>query len=157
MDIRFPSISSFCLIAASSKLPCRWAVLAILVMACGCSGRPSPVPISGVVTLDGQPVANAGVLFCPIAEGPVASGATDAKGNFKMATLNKSGVLPGKYGVAIIKKEFAGNGGAGILGTPQPNRIKWIVPEKFSTPETSGLLAEVNSSSREFNFAISSR
>ena len=130
-------------------------LLLLLVLQTGCGGV-KPVPVSGGVTLDGKPVADAGVLFCPVATGPSASGATDANGKFHLTTTNTAGVLPGRYGITIIKKEVSGVGEFGVVG-PQGRRVKWIIPQKYAKVETSGLQATVNSDNTEFTFALSSQ
>ena len=79
------------LFAARRQHICWPTVLCLLsmVLACalsGCGGGASYelVPVSGRVTLDGQPLANARVSFQPARDqsdpGPGASGVTDAEG-----------------------------------------------------------------------------
>ena len=61
-----------------------------------------------MVTLDGQPVADAGVMFLPVdsREGPPASGTTDAEGRFTLITANRPEGAPiGSHRVAISKDE----------------------------------------------------
>ena len=77
----------------------------LLTGAAGCGGGPKLFPVSGLVTLDGQPLADAGVLFVPVDKGPAASGTTDAAGKFRLTTTNRSGAIAGHYGVAISKQE----------------------------------------------------
>lgn len=132
----------------------RLFVVLLLATSAGC-GRPRPVPVSGCVTLDGKPVADAGVLFCPTETGPSAAGTTDTIGRFQLATINTPGVLPGPYRVTITKQEILGVGQFGAIG-PQSRQIKWIVPEKYGRVETSGLSVEVSREKREFDFPLSS-
>jgi hypothetical protein len=56
-----------------------------------------------VVKLDGQPVANAAVVFVPRTPGGrEAYGSTDATGTFRLTTTKPDdGALPGKYKVVI--------------------------------------------------------
>ena len=111
--------------------------LLLLFVVAGCGGV-KPIPVSGKVTLDGKAVANCGVLFIPAAEGPraireLASGQTDSQGQFTLSMQKTSGAMPGEYRVTITKQETLGM----IGSVPGPNgvRIKWMVPQKYSTPE----------------------
>jgi len=128
----------------------------LLTLLAGCGGGPKPLPVSGIVTLDGQPVAQAGVLFCPREKGPMGTGTTDANGKFELKTTNTPGVLPGEYNVAIIKKEESGPIAFGVID-PRPQKVKWIIPQKYSNPETSSLKAKVGYDQSELYFALSSK
>jgi hypothetical protein len=88
--------------------PFRLAGLAmVLLTAAGCASKYTPVPVSGVVTLDGQPVSKATVYFYAVGdekEGRPAQGATDENGEFRLSTLGKEdGALPGEYKVVVHK------------------------------------------------------
>jgi hypothetical protein len=88
--------------------PFRAAGLAaLLVAAAGCGGKHTPVPVSGVVTLDGQPVEGATVYFYMVGderEGRPATGTTNKDGEFRLSTLgNEDGALPGRYKVVVTK------------------------------------------------------
>ena len=88
----------------------RLIALAAVLAAAGCGRGSGPVPLRGVVKLDGQPVANAAVVF--VAQTPGgrdAYGSTDANGAFRLTTTKPDdGALPGKYKVVI---QPAGPGG----------------------------------------------
>jgi hypothetical protein len=79
----------------------------LLLAAAGCGGKYTPVPVSGVVTLDGKPVEGAVVTFYAIGdakEGRQAQGETDKNGAFSLTTLKEGdGALPGEYKVVINK------------------------------------------------------
>jgi len=79
----------------------------VLLTAAGCSGKHTPVPVSGAVTLDGEPVSGATVYFYAVGdekEGRPAQGTTDQAGEFQMSTLGTAdGALPGDYKVVIHK------------------------------------------------------
>jgi len=129
----------------------------LLTLLTGCGGGPKPLPVSGVVTLDGQPVADAGVMFCPAENGPMASGTTDAKGKFQLKTTNALGAMAGQYRVAISKKEESGPKSKSGMIDPRLIKVKWIIPQKYSNPETSGLKAAVGRDQSEFTFALVSQ
>jgi hypothetical protein len=82
-------------------------LLILLLAAAGCRGKYTPVPVSGVVTLDGKPVEGATVYFYAVGddkEGRLAQGATDENGEFKLSTMKEGdGALRREYKVVIVK------------------------------------------------------
>jgi hypothetical protein len=83
----------------------RFAVLTLFTAAC--SSAYTPVPVKGVVTLDGQPVEGAVVHFLvpgEQTEGRPAFGTTDHEGRFRLSTLGREdGALPRDYRVVVFK------------------------------------------------------
>jgi hypothetical protein len=84
----------------------RWLLGLALVLALGCGKRYAPV--SGTVTLNGKPLANASVSFQPIAEkgvtepGPGSAGKTNDKGEYTLASsTGKEGAIVGKHRVMV--------------------------------------------------------
>ena len=86
----------------------RWLVGIVLLAACGCTGK-KLAPVSGVVKLNGKPLAHATVSFVPVekdaksTEAPLASsGKTNENGEYKLETLGgQTGALVGKHKVSI--------------------------------------------------------
>lgn len=78
---------------------------AVLVAGCGEEDGPALVGVTGTVTEDGKPLAEAVVLFTPTGGGPERPGedVTGPQGNFKLMTNRRSGVAPGKYHVVVTK------------------------------------------------------
>lgn len=81
---------------------------AIAAMMLGCGGGGSDFDlntVSGTVTMDGQPLANARVIFTPkdpTKGGRIAYGMTDESGEYELAFTNSGmGALPGEYVVKI--------------------------------------------------------
>lgn len=122
----------------------------LLVGLCGCSDAPDlpmTVPVSGKVTLNGMPCpAGAMVMLVPVAGGRPSTGPTDAAGRFMLSTFGeKDGAVPGEHyvGVTLAKSDGPAatvdeyNTGT-IEGQNQP-KTKWIVPEKYSNPQGSGI------------------
>lgn len=137
-----------------------WAVRSILgcaaaIVLAGCGGGLPVVPVTGVVKLDGAPVADAGVGFYP-EKGPGVSGRTNKEGKFTLETANLAGALVGKYRVSVNKVKFSG---VGPDEQPQPGGLKteYLVPQKYSDPSTSGLTAEVGAGKNDFVFELSSK
>src|SRR5262245_14895026 len=86
----------------------RLAGFMLLVLTtAGCGGKYKPVPVSGVVTLDGKPVEGATVFFYAVGdarEGRPAQGSTNKDGEFNLSTLGTNdGALRGEYKVVIHK------------------------------------------------------
>jgi hypothetical protein len=82
-------------------------VLAIAELA-GCSRNGGRLPLSGIVTLDGRPLADAAISFQPAIgnAGPSSGASVDTNGNFSIPA--DSGLLPGKYVVVIQKWKGTG-------------------------------------------------
>jgi hypothetical protein len=82
-------------------LACGFTALTLIGGGCGSSKQ--PVPVSGIVTLDGEPLPDARVTFNPIDTGGwMAFGQTDKQGRFSLTTLNgKPGALPGEYKITV--------------------------------------------------------
>jgi hypothetical protein len=91
--------------AGRSLRPAGLALM--LAAAAGCGGKYTPVPVSGVVTLDGQPIEGATVYFYAVGDekdGRPAFGTTDKAGAFKLSTLgHEDGALRRHYKVVITK------------------------------------------------------
>ena len=73
----------------------------------GCGGKsyPPTSPVSGVVTLDGQPVEGANVSFVSNdTKLQPASGKTDKDGKYTLTTFRSGdGAMPGDYKIAVSK------------------------------------------------------
>lgn len=112
---------------------CRQSfTLSVVLAAVGCGGGSGPVPVRGVVKLDGQPVANASVVFIPQAPGGrEAYGSTDANGAFRLTTTKPDdGALPGKYKVVIQPPGSAG----GSTPFDEPGKAPVAVPKAPAGP-----------------------
>jgi hypothetical protein len=79
----------------------------VMVLALGCGGQKF-APVSGVVTLNGKPLANASVSFIPESPKdatealPASAGKTNEKGEYTLETMTgKTGALVGKHKVMI--------------------------------------------------------
>jgi hypothetical protein len=111
----------------------------IIVAASGCGsddpGRLPTVPAGGTLIYDGKPVAKGTILFQP-EKGHDASGVIE-NGKFTLTTYAPGdGAVVGRHRVAIVSFEE----------TPMKDgdtTAKYLVPQKFSDPGTSGLMAEV--------------
>lgn len=71
------------------------ACLAIPILVAGCSQPTETIPVSGLVTLDGEPILWGAVLFLPETEGAIASKASLRDGRF--AFHSPGGLKTGQY------------------------------------------------------------
>jgi hypothetical protein len=84
------------------KLTLLFAAMAFTFTGCGYR-RPAQVKTTGTVTLDGEPVANAALMFIPDSGRP-ASGNTNTNGDFQVSSFGGNDGLPaGNYRVTATK------------------------------------------------------
>jgi hypothetical protein len=78
-------------------------LFAVLINAiAGCSGSPATARVTGTVTFDGKPLANAGVEFLPEDGSRSSFGETDASGKYELKfSASAIGAIPGKHKVVI--------------------------------------------------------
>ncbi len=153
------------------------ACCAALLVSTGCGGAPQLDGLenySGVITLDGEPLAGASITLVPTTVGPRGAGATsDDKGKFVFQTLQAGdGVAPGEYRVKVTKthiedayteeeeKIFAEAGGKShddvFPGRPEPTAVSDI-PEYYGVAESSGLtLALPEGGAKDLKIELSS-
>ena len=135
------------------------ALLLALVIgpACGpTSSGPKTYPVSGTVTLKGQPVDGATVTFQAADGKGAAVGTTDSSGNYALtAGPWGRGAAAGEYRVSVVKfKAAAPEAPAGTGDNyvpPDPNKPPPPPPEnelpaKYADAKNSGLTASVKES-----------
>jgi hypothetical protein len=115
-----------------------FVALAVVVAGCGSEAYPT-APVSGRVTLDGQPLANAALTFQPIPTadssipGPGSGGVTDADGHYTLSVVGTSsrGAVVGKHKVRItmFQKDEADD--------DRPRKaVKSLVPLRYNSKDT---------------------
>jgi len=123
----------------------RLPLLAVLaVFSAGCSSDPyKSASVSGRVTLNGQPLADAEVMFQPVAlegsinPGPGSYGITDAEGRYTLKLIGKEtkGAVVGKHKVRIGHHEPPGDP---FDDTPKKRPKRAIqIPAKYQQPEAA--------------------
>jgi len=151
------------------------AMLVLMGVAAGC-GRTDDLPrqpISGNVSFDGKPLTKAWIEFRPEGEGGITTaGAMINDGSYYVPL--DSGLVPGKYRVAIKKAEECIEGAAESepSSAPLPKRVtralklqqavlrplryaKQLIPARYNTK--SELIQEVKADqSNNFNFELTS-
>lgn len=136
-----------------SKYLCFAVACACMVMV-GCSGRPKNVAkkVSGTVTLGGQPLPDAMIVFTP-AEGSASVGGTDAQGKYNLVWSQArgrtiEGAVIGEHTVTISTFK---------MGDPTAKTGKTETPEKVPykyRQEGSFLKATVKPGANTIDFAL---
>ena len=142
-------------------------VAAVVALGCGGGvGGQKVAPVSGTVTLDGQPLANATVSFQPVAPkgsiyagGPGSSGQTNEKGEFKLTLMTGgTGAVVGKHRVLITSlstKDDDSDARVKPRGGPE---LVNKVPERYGPGEKDEITFEVPAGGTDkANFPLTSR
>jgi len=149
------SVSNSCLLAA------------VLMGTQGCA-RPSDkweqerlrtIPATGRVTLDGQAVSQATVIFWNDSVPTSPSALTSDDGSFHLRTyVVKDGAPAGTYAVSIDKTTENQPPPKDPEAPPPPVEITHHLPKRYRDTKTSGLTAEVTEQGpNEFVFELSTK
>jgi hypothetical protein len=106
------------------------ALTFVCAYATGCGdGLPPRVPVSGKITIDGQPVTFGSIRFVPAEGGRLATGQIEKDGSFTLTAYKlNDGCVPGTHRVAVYSVEEVND----TMG-------RWYVPRKYSVANSSGL------------------
>lgn len=136
---------------------------------CGCGG-PNLGRVTGRVLVGGVPVTQGRITFHHETGRP-AVGEIGSDGTYTLTTFDAGdGALVGAHRVAIQATRV----GTGSLAAPRSleaelelsrkgapggkvlvaGKVEWLVPEKFSRPDTSGLARTVGRGANEINFDL---
>jgi len=129
------------------------SVVVLLVLGFAGCGQSDTVGVSGTITLKGQPIGQAEVMFNPKSGGRFASGVTDTNGKFVLSTAKPNdGAMTGEYVVTLAEyyppdKPPALPKGGGLL----PSRF----PPSYADPAKSPLTAKVERGTKnDFQFDV---
>ena len=131
----------------------RPIVFLVLCLAClltvGCrDSGPQLGTVSGTITLEGEPLPNAKVLFQPGPGGSPSEGRTDSNGKYELQYgIDKPGALVGEHVVRITTYQLERETADGPLIL-----TKESVPAKYN--EQSELTREVKPGHNELNFEL---
>ena len=125
-------------------------LLVIATTIAGCSSGASDVPplgkVTGLVTMDGQPVVGAVVEFQP-ANGRPSSGTTDDQGRYELIYTNElHGAIVGSHKVKISTPQYV------LYNDASTTENKESIPAKYNTQTT--LSAEVTAGSNDIGFQL---
>jgi len=98
-------------------------------------------PVEGVVTLDGEVLEGASVLFHPQAGGRPATGLTDAQGKFELKTMEDDGAQVGMSDVSVAKEKKVETDVE--LEEGASGKVEFETPVKYANPKLSGLSVDV--------------
>ena len=138
----------------------RFAIGAVfvLVLSVGCGPGSDMGYVTGVVTVDGEPLENGTVSFYPVGKRASVSG-TKKDGSYELVyTREKMGAVIGEHKVTIVQeREYAppiqgGNADADAEAEPTFKKVK--IPRKYGNEKTTDLRATVEQGSNEFNFEL---
>ena len=119
----------------------RWHngwLVALLLLAClaGCGSHPRRVPVSGLVTIQGDPLRWGVILLDPIDGGPPAVGEMQRDGTFRLTTFREfDGAIPGTYRVSFLVYPL--DGPPALYG--RTKKKSDYLPVKYTDPQRSGL------------------
>ncbi|BBO33829.1 carboxypeptidase-like regulatory domain-containing protein [Lacipirellula parvula] len=133
-----------------------FACAGVVLFVAGCGPRstaPATVPVTGKVTLEGEPVASAIVSLAPTSDsaGSVpAQATTNESGEFEVSTIfdqgrtTQAGMTPGTYALTVTKLEQL-PAQAHITRAP-----KNLLPKKYESTDSSELKATINADGDNF-------
>jgi hypothetical protein len=152
-----------------------WVALPVVTIVLGCgdsSGLARRYPVSGTVNYNGKPLEGGTISFAPADGKGRAAGGAITEGHYSLTTQDPDdGAIPGKYKVGILAKEAdrsrvdlkikKGREGTATekekkaMAVVFPQKVaaraaaaaKNLIPAKYSSPETSGLVVEVKEQS----------
>lgn len=127
----------------------KWLGVLGILCCIGCGGEKRPVlaPVSGVVTLDGEPLPDAAIEFHPEAGGRPSRAVTDSEGKYNL--LYNVGVKGAQVGMnkVYISTQWPD-------GEPPPGK-KDPIPPKYNAQTT--LQEEVVKGRNTIDFALESK
>lgn len=123
-----------------------------LIPLTGCSqgDRPTLGQVSGKVTLDGQPLADATIYFSPDEGGRDSEGFTDSDGNYSLTYIGN--VKGAKVGTHTVRAQTSYETEDPKTGAPR--RTKELVPAKYR--EQSQLKKEVKAGKQTIDIELTS-
>jgi hypothetical protein len=137
---------------------CERILFVAVVLIGGCSGGAKTANVSGTVMLDGKPLANAHVVFQPVATGGKQNvgmgsyGVTDANGSFalRLVDSDQPGAVVGTHRVEINTKSGADDDRDPKIRPPQR-----VLPAKYNRETTLQFKVEPGGSTAA-NFELKS-
>lgn len=125
---------------------CITALAGILLYTIGCKNtRPSRVPVSGRVLLDGKPLPCGHVRFVP-KNGRASTAKIDKDGRFTLTCFAENdGAVVGTHQVEVSASEAISE-----------TQSRLYTPEKYGSAETSGIVLEVKDATDNLEIKLES-
>lgn len=138
----------------------RLIMMAVMMgLVTGCTQK-EYAPVTGVVTFDGKPVANANIAFDPDNDGPMSVGTTTPEGAFSLSVArerDKPGAKVGSHRVTITAFEEPSSSqnsdpalGSLAMATESEAGVTNLLPDRYADFGTSGLTFDVSASGENF-------
>jgi hypothetical protein len=110
----------------------------------GCAEkRPTRVPVSGTVTIDGAPLTFGSVMFVNADTRPAGS-AIDGQGRFTLSCYEAAdGAVLGLHRVKVTAAQPHGT-----------NAVRWLAPKKYASENTSGIDIEITEPRDDLNIEL---
>jgi len=120
-----------------------WMLLGLLPLCSGCGGGASDQPelgqVKGVVTLGGEPLPDARIVFSPVEGGQSSEATTDAQGNYELVYRgDEKGAKVGEHKVFIstFEESVLDDSGKSTGGREE------LVPEQYNRNTTLTVTVE---------------
>lgn len=147
-----------------SLMDLRFA-LVVCAALCGCNRTPTvakvlTLPVTGKVTLDGQPLAGATVLFTTSNPPATFFATTKEDGTYQLQGIEgRQASLKGRCEVTISRMVKPDGSPLDMDAGEAPALVQAVeqLPEKYSMPGMSQLTADVPEGGGEFNFDLGSK
>jgi len=127
--------------------------LVLLLIGSGCGGAKLAklYPVTGTVTYDGKPLANASVLLVP-ETGAAAIGQTDGEGHFSLRTQGTEGAVEGPAKIAVTAtenvKKVTAEEFEKMTDAERAKASKSLIPPRYGNPEASELTTTVSTTTK---------
>lgn len=124
----------------------RQLLLSLVLATAGCGGGASveTVPVAGLITMDGEPLVNAAVMFQLTSDteatAPTSAGITDDEGRYtlQVSISDTSGAVVGEHRVSVTMdayEEDEEDDGDSEVNEPIPNKYNVDTELIFNVPE----------------------
>lgn len=143
----------------------RRLVLGFFVLflgATGCGSKDERAEVVGVVMLDGKPMPDALVEFCPDPEkgthGPVAAGTSDAEGRFRLMSHDKlDGAVVGTHRVLVQDARSIPQAVTDFAKVKPPPVLPSRIPNLYASAASTPLRQEVKSGPQSITLEVKSK
>jgi hypothetical protein len=139
------------------SLPHAAALACLLILLAGCNSGPRLVPVKGVVTRGGKPVAFLSVTFVPADDTRPSTGRTDEQGRFELKFDSKTkGAMIGANKVIVafrprnVQDEEDIRAGKVIAFHPEQDAIL----EKYGNREKTALSIEITDATSDLQLKL---